>query len=450
MGAETRSIQAITSELRKVESGLGKAEGEFRRSKPQRSVDAMKQVRDILTGVNQIIAIRENEEHTAVKLFRKASDQVDAARQHITRPPTDAERAIFQVPGKKLSPPVDLIGKASDQVKTAGQLLARLPAAAERTIDAVTGKEQPSAFEQAGKEVSPGGHALESTPVSDVGKPLLQVAGPTHSGVRVRGLGAFFSARYIHAQRSTGVVTANFCTLTSIDRYRVHKADLSMRQLVESKTAKAALKELVARPHAMFAVSEFRDAIQSLRTPPRPSHETRVSMPVTPDHVTSVNSCTAVQQGDHSSMSVNTHYVVEQTTLPLVDLLLDDAQLVRLLSAALTERVPGHHTAVFLRHSLRVGGWTEDLALLNHASGLEAPDTSVLAFFGVATVDEAPAIMVGGDNQLKTGVKFHRPTIGEGDLVHNLKKLRGSVGTPYVVLEPHAKNHRFCGGTEID
>jgi len=234
----------------------------------------------------------------------------------------------------------------------------------------------------------------------------LTAAGPAHSGVRVSGLGRFVPAHTVHD-----------CALQAVDHYHVYRARVSMRPLLESGPARQALRALLDNPDGSSAVSAFQQALKPLRTPPRPGHDARVSVAV------------SVQQCDGSRRSANTHYVVEESVLSLVDLLARDADLVRSFARALAEPQPGGHTAEFLRGALRAAGRSGDLDLLTGAAGLPAQaDASIFAFFGSSVVDNATAIMIGTGNRLDPGTGLHRPDASHGDLRADLGWLRYSTG----------------------
>ncbi len=62
---------------------------------------------------------------------------------------------------------------------------------------------------------------------------ILDVAAPVHGRVGVIGLARFFPAHTVHAQRSTAVVTGNYCELRSVDHYHIHRVSVSLDPLLD-------------------------------------------------------------------------------------------------------------------------------------------------------------------------------------------------------------------------
>jgi hypothetical protein len=170
-------------------------------------------------------------------------------------------------------------------------------------------------------------------------------------------------------------------------------------------------------------IARFQQAMQRLAAPTE-HHETQASLPVRVRHNTWVTSSTGVSYGDKSRTNVKTHYVVDESEIPIVDLLARDKHLVQSLLDAIDEPQAGPATRKFLRDTLRSAGCTDELALLKHSTGPQAPDTSIFGLFGVDVVDRASAVMVGSGNQIRTDMQLHRSGTRPGTLLADLDRIR--------------------------
>jgi hypothetical protein len=79
---------------------------------------------------------------------------------------------------------------------------------------------------------------------------------------------------------------------------------------------------------------------------------------------------------------------------------------------------------------MRAGNATDDLALLNHATGLPEADASILSLFGIARVDRASAVLVGSGNELLTSTDVHRPGLSRTSIVGDLARIARTVKPP--------------------
>lgn len=251
----------------------------------------------------------------------------------------------------------------------------------------------------------------------------LEVAAPSHGGVRVPALARLFPAHTVHARRSTAVVTADRCELTSTDHYHVHRMSVSLEPLLRpGSLGNTALRELLKDPSG-DAIPRFQQSMERVAGP-HERRDTRASLPVQARHRTYVTSAAVVQQGDHSRMTSTTHYVVEESVLPVVDLLARNRHLVRSLVAAATEPEPGPCTSRFLRAAARSAGCAEELVVLGHGRNLRERDTSVYSLFGVDVVDRAAAVMVGSHNRLRTQMEVERGGLRTGRVLADLGLVR--------------------------
>ena len=251
----------------------------------------------------------------------------------------------------------------------------------------------------------------------------LEVAAPSHGQVRVSGLARFFPAHTVHARRSTAVVTANNCDLYSIDHYHVHRVSVSLEPLLTRGSPGHSALQGLLKDRTDSGIARFQRSMRRLANPPE-HREAQVSVPVQDDPRTLVTSSTAVQQGDGSQMNVKTHYVIEETELPIIDLLARDRSLVRSLAAAVDEPERGPAARKFLRDALQSAGCTDDLALLDHSADPRTAGASIFWLFGVDVVDRASAVMVGSGNRLRTDMRVDRGRLSPGTVLADLDRVR--------------------------
>lgn len=249
----------------------------------------------------------------------------------------------------------------------------------------------------------------------------LQVASPSHGQIRVGGLARFFPAHTVHTQQSTAVVAGDHCKLESTDHYHVRRVQVSLDPLLPGSRGYAALQDLLKNPTGS-GVARFQRAMRRLSGSPK-NGETRANLPVQVGHFTSVTSSTGVQQGDRCRTSAKTHYMVEESKLPVIDLLAHDRALVRSLVAAAKGPGRGPATRTFLRDVLRAADRKDDLALLDHANGLRGPTTSIFGLFGVDVVKRASAVMVGTGNRMRTATRVHRGCLSPGTVLNDLSRI---------------------------
>jgi hypothetical protein len=250
----------------------------------------------------------------------------------------------------------------------------------------------------------------------------LDVASPAYGQVRANGLAELFPANTVHAQRSTAVVAGNDCELQSVTHYHVRSASLDPGRLATDGAARDALREAVADPSDR-RIDALQAELNRLCEPTPDSRTTRRSVPVRARHTVSVSRSEAVQIGDGSTMKVDSRIVVEQTRLPIVDLLARDKALTRAYVESLREPSPGPATARFLGRVVDASRTVNDRTVLDHAKGLPRSDTSLLSLFGLAVVDRADAVMIGSGNRLRTRSEVHRPGLSRGTVLKDLAKV---------------------------
>jgi len=269
-------------------------------------------------------------------------------------------------------------------------------------------------------EVEPAGDGPVTWVTPALEPATLEVAAPAHGQVRVPVLARFFPAHTVHARRSTAVVAASHCRLKSTDHYHVHRVTVGFDELLGE--GRGALRNLF-QDRSDAGIARFQQAMKRIADRPRQGG-TRASVPVREDAHTLITSSKAVQLGDRSRMNVNTHYVVEESRLPVADLLARDKDLVRSFLAAVDGPERGPETRKFLSAALGRAGRADDLSVLSHGSGLSAPDTSISWIFGVDRVAWASAVMVGSDNDLLTSMRVERGRLSPGRIRNELGRVR--------------------------
>lgn len=249
----------------------------------------------------------------------------------------------------------------------------------------------------------------------------LQVASHAHGQVRVPVLARFFPAHTVHARRLTGVVAASHCRLKATDHYHVHRVTVGFDELLGE--GRDALRDLF-KDRSDAGIARFQRAMKRIADRPGQG-DTQASVLVREDPNTLIISSKAVQLGDGSRMNVNTHYVLEESRLPVADLLARDEDLVRSFLAAVDGPEAGPETRRFLSDALRRAGRADDFSVLSHGSGLPTPDTSIRWIFGVNSVAWASAVMVGRDNDLLTIMRIERGSLSPGRMRNDLRRVRG-------------------------
>lgn len=271
----------------------------------------------------------------------------------------------------------------------------------------------------------------------------LQVASPSHGEVRVSGVARFFPARAVHARESTAVVTADHCTLQSRDHYHIQRVSVSLDPIVEPGSSGHAAFQQLLKDLSGSSITQFQRSMQRIVSPTG-QRETQASVPIRLDPVTTVTDSDVVQQGPGSRTKVTTHCIIETSELPIIDLLARDRGLVRSLAVAATanEAGRGPATRTFLHDTLRSAGRADDLALLEHSEGLDAPDTLLFGLFGVDIVDRASAVMVGSDNHLDQDMKVHRGRFSTGTVLDDLARIREQAAQNTTLQLPEPSGNR--------
>jgi hypothetical protein len=271
----------------------------------------------------------------------------------------------------------------------------------------------------------------KSEPVKDRLAPAarLDVAAPGHAQVRTCGLASFIPAHHVHARKSTAVVTANDCTLRSVDHYHVRRVSLDFDPLLRDRAAFTALRLLADNPHDPALRAAFERHLDRLAGPRPAPGQTQESLPVTASAVATVTSSDVVQQGDGSTLNATTNYHLRETFIPIVEILQQNKDLVPAFAASLASDASAAESARVLRALLAASGDVEDFDLLAHADadGVLPSDTSVLSLFGWTTVSQASAVMLGTGNVLETRMELDRPGLRRSDVLHDIARVRTKI-----------------------
>jgi hypothetical protein len=262
-------------------------------------------------------------------------------------------------------------------------------------------------------------HAHPGTP-----KPVtLEAVSPAHGRVRVTGLARFFPARTVISKDNVTVVAGDNCTLQSVDHYHVRQVTMPLDPLLEpGSQAHTALLGLI-EDHSDAGIRQFQGTLRRLI---EPSHhrDTRATLPIKNDPVMLITGSELVHRGDGSDVAVTTRYEIQRSELPAIELLANNPQLVQSFVAAVTEPEPAAATRRFLREALTAAGHADDLSLVDHSTDLDGPTTSAWALFGVDTVRDAAAVMVGSGNKLVADMQVDRGDFTRRTVLDGLSEIR--------------------------
>jgi hypothetical protein len=309
-------------------------------------------------------------------------------------------------------------------IKTAGELDRRLTRLLDNDLSQ-PGLQTPSPGSPAGPfpMKGPAGDRVVGWVTPELSPATLKVAAPSHGQVHVPVLARFFPAHTVHARKSAAVVAGDHCQLQSMDHYHVHRLSLSLDPLLNpGSPGHAALQELL-KDRSENGLTRFQERMQAIADTPE-HRETQASVPVRDNPHTLVTSAQSVQRGDGSRTNVTTHYLVDEAELHIVELLARDRELARSLVAAVDEPESGAATRKFLRDAARSAGRTDDLALLDHCTGLRERDTSIYWLFGVNAVSGASGVLIGRDNELRTDMRVDRGGLSRSTLLADLGQIR--------------------------
>jgi hypothetical protein len=252
----------------------------------------------------------------------------------------------------------------------------------------------------------------------------LQVASPSHGEVSFPGVARFFPKHTVHARDCTAVVEGNNCELQSEDHYHVQHTSVSLEPLLEEGSAQhAAFLDLLDDP-SDAGVRRFQREMTRCSDGPSESRNAQASVPLRQDPRVVLSGVAAVHQGDGTRTNLKTRYIVEDSELPIVELLAEDKSLVESLVAASAEDKDGPAARAFYRGALRAAGRVDDARLLDYATDLHDPGTVLSGFFGTARVTRASAVMIGTGNTLQSDMQVHRVKPDRGAILADLGQIR--------------------------
>jgi hypothetical protein len=252
----------------------------------------------------------------------------------------------------------------------------------------------------------PGGQVVAQVSPKPFPATLL-VASPSHGQVHVTGLARLFPAHTVHARDCGSVIDGNDCTLTSTDHYHIRTVSVSFEPLMErGSDGRAALLALLENPTGS-GVDAFQRVMRQMTDTPE-HDETQASLPVIPVHLTLADDVAVVQQGDGSSANVTTHYVIEESEIPICKLFAEDRELVIAFVDAVLASEGGPSANAFTRAALGSAGRADELALLDYSTDLHGAESSVRGLFGVDAVKSASAVLIGTGNTLHNKMHVER------------------------------------------
>jgi hypothetical protein len=245
----------------------------------------------------------------------------------------------------------------------------------------------------------------------------LNIVAEVTGEVRISGIARLANAGHVRVRRSTTVVAADDAVVTLKRHVRIKRMDLSLDDL----------RDRAGRELATFVrdgdVEQFRSHLRRL-VPRARSREGDAERPIKVKHDVDIRECQYVELRDGSTTDIDNRVVLERTVLPLVEMLVDDAELCRSLRAALREAEPGRETTAFLRRALRVAGRAEEDEVLRGARTSEDSDARLHELFGTARVRGAELVVVGAGNKLRSDTRLRRPGFDREPLSRELDRLR--------------------------
>ncbi|GIG88698.1 hypothetical protein [Plantactinospora endophytica] len=281
---------------------------------------------------------------------------------------------------------------------------------------------------------TPDGRAYQVSP--KVRAVRMEIYAPLHGRIHTTALTRFFPAHTIHTDRATTVVRGDDCRLKQVDHYHVNRVTLSL----DGVAGTPAFAELLADPTDAARIRAFQGSLRAVAATPEPPGQTELSVAARSNPIVGTNDAAVVVQADGSRTTVNSRYVVDESVLPVAELLIGDGRLVRFLAEAVLEPVAGDQTAEFLRAALRAGGRFGELALLEHAIDLPQRQTKVFSLFGAYDVGDAATVMIGAGNTREAVTRVNRAVPKKQNLLAELAELRSfapqPVQEPEPVLEP--------------
>ncbi|HEX6357805.1 hypothetical protein [Actinophytocola sp.] len=258
---------------------------------------------------------------------------------------------------------------------------------------------------------------------------MMIVKSPPHARVRAVGLGKFMPANTVHVTSANAVVAGDRCKLIGVDHYHVHRATVNIEPLRRlSGAGREALARLMDDPTDSGAIRAFQNALGT-RPTPRLDGDTQEKRRIAARHNVFVSHSSGVQTGSDSTMKVHTNYVVEETVIPLAELLAENARLVTRFAEAMRAPEAGDEMTAFCRLLLDAVDEVDELTRLAQATDItQVHDTTLCSFFGIAHVKAASAVLIGQDNRLTEKLEINLPGIGRRGLLADLADLRELYG----------------------
>ncbi|WP_328614561.1 hypothetical protein OHS18_42080 [Amycolatopsis sp. NBC_00355] len=258
----------------------------------------------------------------------------------------------------------------------------------------------------------------------------LQVSSPAHSTIEVSGWAKWFPADHVSMDHATGVTVANHCRTIQEEHYHVRRASISMEPLLDmTDSVRSALDKLLKDPQSSGATQDFQDTLRRQLGAHTSPERTRTELPVHRYFDTSVWDTSVVQLGDYSRLNADTHYVIEEMTFKLAELLADNADLVTSFVRTILDPSNTSVANSFLHDTMKMTGHLDDLKMLNQISEeIGDPGTSVRGLFGLVQVEHPTAVAIGVGNKLTTSYSLDLPRLKPDTLLADMESLRASLG----------------------
>jgi hypothetical protein len=272
------------------------------------------------------------------------------------------------------------------------------------------------------------------------GAARVQITSPAHGEISFFGL--LQPARLVHITNADGVVAANNCTLLHRDHYHLDVVHVALDRSFTTPGHRFSLFKIFTSPNIHDTLADL------VRDPDSPGRDrafcralaaaiddkaepTATSVPLASTHATVISGAALVQLGDSSSAEVNNNYVVQETTLPGGELLLEDENLRAAFINAIREGPDGPATETFLTGMLEAGGCMDKLNLLRNITDLPERRTRLFSLFGYCRVDDATSVMIGEGNRLTTDTNVDPGRFADGGIIDAIALLHDElVATP--------------------
>lgn len=266
---------------------------------------------------------------------------------------------------------------------------------------------------------------------TDSGRPTifdgaqLLVASSAGAQVRAWGIGRWFPASSINAKGCDTIMVGPNCRYRAEEHYHVQQLTISTDGIDKIKTH---LADLVS---GKLSVHDFQTAMKSWTTSRAASRQNQVTQPTSSSVRVSIDGAEDVSVGSTNAMRSTLHCVIHETTLPLIDLLADNRDLVESFKAMLSKEPPAGATSDFLRDLAAAGHALDVKTLLGHSSTPEGlSDAFIGSLFGHTSVKGASVVMLGDNLKYDRTTDVNLPGMRFGRLLRGLKVYAKDITPP--------------------